>query len=208
MNVVFDLGAVLLTWLPAQMVATTFPQLAPTPEAAKQMAHAIFSHADWHAFDCGTLEMDDVVQRTALRLNLPHPQLHGLVSTIGEQLMPILDTMGLLEQLVELRRQQKGLNLYYLSNMPRCYARTLQQHHAFLQWFDGGIFSGDVKLIKPDPAIYQLLQQRFALEPVQTVFIDDVLGNVKAAKALGWHGIHFATAAQVQRDLQALNLWG
>ena len=61
-------------------------------------------------------------------------------------------------------------------------------------------------LIKPEPAIYQLLQTRYALEPTQTVFIDDLLGNIEAAQAHGWHGIHFKTAEQVGRELQALGI--
>ena len=59
--------------------------------------------------------------------------------------------------------------------MPAPYARTLERLHDFLGDFDGGIFSGDVLLIKPEPAIYQLLQTRYALEPAKTVFIDDLL---------------------------------
>jgi putative hydrolase of the HAD superfamily len=68
------------------------------------------------------------------------------------------------------------------------------------------VFSGDVLLIKPEPAIYQLLQTRYALDPAQTIFIDDLLGNIEAARAQGWHGIHFKNAAQVTSDLQALGL--
>mgnify|MGYP001756992479 FL=1 len=60
-------------------------------------------------------------------------------------------------------------------------------------------------LIKPEAAIYQLLQSRYDLDPVKTVFIDDLLGNIEAAQAQGWHGIHFKSAQQVTQDLQA---WG
>ena len=67
-----------------------------------------------------------------------------------------------------------------------------------------GIFSGDVHCIKPEAAIYQLLQTRYALEPSQTVFIDDMKGNITAAQQLGWHGIHFESASQVKAQLQAL----
>jgi putative hydrolase of the HAD superfamily len=88
--------------------------------------------------------------------------------------------------------------------MPQPYARILERNNAFLKWFDGGIFSGDVKLIKPEHAIYQMLQTRYQLEPAQTVFIDDLLANVKAARALGWHGIHFESAQQLQTELDAI----
>jgi putative hydrolase of the HAD superfamily len=217
MNVVFDFGAVLFTWRPVELVAQCFPELAATPQQAGHLAHAVFSHPDWHNFDRGTLSMATVVDRTAERLSLNHSVLTELVESIGERLVPIPETVALLAQLQAQRTataselepvpaSSPDVRLYYLSNMPEPYARTLERLHPFLQWFDGGIFSGNVHHIKPEPAIYALLQTRYALEPAQTVFIDDLLGNVQAAQALGWHGIHFESAAQVAAQLQALNL--
>jgi putative hydrolase of the HAD superfamily len=199
MNVVFDFGAVLFTWRPVEIVAACFPDCAGSPSEAGHLAHAIFGHADWQQFDAGTLSQDVVVQRTASRLGLDPAVLSALVAGIADQLAPMTDTVALLTQL-----HAKGVPLYYLSNMPIPYARVLEQRHGFLNCFAGGIFSGDVGLIKPDPAIYQLLQTRFALEPAQTVFIDDLLGNVQAARAQGWQGIHFASAQQVREQLAFL----
>ena len=171
------------------------------------MAHEVFAHADWQNFDRGTLAMDVLVQRTAQRLALDHAALSALVGGIGELLTPMPESVALLEQLHQQRGASQGERptcLYFLSNMPLPYARTLERNNAFLKWFDGGIFSGDVKHIKPAPAIYHLLQSRYQLEPAHTVFIDDFLGNVQAARELGWHGIHFESAQQLQRQLQAM----
>jgi putative hydrolase of the HAD superfamily len=217
MNVVFDFGAVLFTWRPVELVAQCFPELAATPQQAGHLAHAVFGHADWQDFDRGTLSMACVVDRTAERLNLNHSVLQQLVEGIGEKLVPMADSVALLTQLHAQRSataskaesvpaSSPAVRLYYLSNMPEPYARTLERLHPFLKWFDGGVFSGDVHHIKPEPAIYALLQARYALDPAQTVFIDDLLGNVQAAQALGWHGIHFESAAQVKAQLLALNL--
>lgn len=203
MNLVFDFGVVLFNWQPAQLVASTFPELTPTAEEARHLAHAIFGHEDWHSFDRGTVEIDDVVQRTSLRLNLPHAALHGLVAHIGERLTPVEETVSVLNRLTHRRSQQDDLRLYFLSNMPMPYARVLEQRHAFLKNFDGGIFSGDVKLIKPDPAIYELLESRYVLDPGRTLFIDDLKSNVEVAKKRGWHGIHFESAAQMELDLKS-----
>lgn len=206
MNIVFDFGAVLFTWRPAELLAQSFPETACTPEHAAQLAHAVFGHADWHNFDRGALSMEEVVARTAQRLDLDLQVLSELVAGIGEQLLPMDASVALLTQLYALRRQSdSALRLYYLSNMPVPYARTLERLHPFLQWFDGGIFSGDVQHIKPEPAIYQLLQTRYALEPAQTVFIDDLKSNVTAAQALGWAGIHFESAPQLRAQLGALD---
>ena len=204
MNLVFDFGAVLFDWQPAQLVAGYFPQQAATPAAATQLAHAVFGHTDWHEFDRGALTLDAVVARTAQRLALPEAHLQALVAGIGDGLQPNEAALGVLAALSQRREQRSDVRLYYLSNMPVPYARTLERKHPFLQWFDGGIFSGDVLCCKPDPAIYQMLQTRHALVPALTVFIDDLQTNVDAASALGWHGIHFVSAAQLQRSLANL----
>lgn len=206
MNVVFDFGAVLFTWKPAELLAASFPQQAGDAQAAASLAHDVFGHVDWHSFDRGTLAMDEVVGRTANRLALDATVLGKMVATITDHLAPIAATVDILERLHRSRTQKPGLRLYYLSNMPEPYARELEQRHAFLQWFDGGIFSGDAKVTKPAPAIYQQLQTRYTLDPMQTVFIDDLKANVQAANDQGWHGIHFESPQQLQAALTTLDI--
>lgn len=190
MNIVFDFGAVLFTWQPAVLLARHFPQHTATAEAAQQFVQDIFHHDDWQCFDRGTVELEDVISRTSTRMELAHPTLHGMMTVIGERLEPIACNIDLLARLRRQRDEQGDVKLYFLSNMPVPYARTLEQRHEFLQWFDGGIFSGDVKLGKPDPAIYELLAARHGLKAEETIFIDDTLANVRAAQALGWQAIH------------------
>ncbi len=201
MNIVFDFGAVLFGWQPQQLVTQAFPEHTRQPGQAQTLAQALFGHADWHAFDRGTLSMQAVIGQSAARLGLGRAALTQLVQGIGEHLLPLAGTLDVLSQLKQLALSGQPIRLYFLSNMSAPYARTLERKFEFLQWFDGGIFSGDVHLIKPEPAIYQLLQDRYMLDPAQTVFIDDLQGNVQAAQSLGWHGIHFESAAQLERDL-------
>ena len=205
MNVVFDFGAVLFTWKPGNLLLQIFPQQISTLEQARHLAHQVFGHTDWHDFDRGVLSTEAVIERTAQRLDLPLPLMHQLVHGIGDRLTPMHDSVAVLAQLHRRRCAGEGISgLYYLSNMPLLYARHLEQHHDLLQWFDGGIFSADVKHIKPDPAIYQLLQDRFALEPAKTLFIDDLKANVAVARTLGWQAIHFESAAQLHAELALL----
>ena len=206
MNVVFDFGGVLFGWQPAQLMASTFPELAPTDEMAQQLARAVFGHDDWQQFDAGKLTISEVVQRTAGRLALPPDRLLQLVQGIGEYLMPLPDTLTVLDELKAQRDSGADLRLYYLSNMPAPYARVLQQRHDFLKWFDGGIFSGDVNLIKPDAAIFQLLQRQFQLEPANTFFIDDLAHNIATAHALGWRASRFETAAILRSQMMQIKL--
>ncbi|MBP6006792.1 MAG: HAD family phosphatase [Rhodoferax sp.] len=207
MNIVFDFGAVLFTWQPGALIQTHFPDHAATQEQRSALTHAVFGHADWHDFDRGVLTASEVSFRTAQRLGLNEPDLRALVDGIGERLQTMDDTLALLAQLRALRDQAGStLRLYYLSNMPEPYARVLEHKHEFIAWFDGGIFSGDVKHIKPEPEIYALLERRFQLEPSQTVFIDDLASNVAHAQSRGWQGIHFESAAQLKAQLQRLQV--
>ncbi|MDD5028011.1 MAG: HAD family phosphatase [Rhodoferax sp.] len=212
MNVVFDLGAVLLSWQPARLLRHYFPErLAGEPEAVT-LAQQVFGDPNWLAFDRGALTLPEVVADTAARLNLPAGPLHALVRGIGAALTPLSDSVALLRALHVLRLVGQGRGpvkgLYYLSNMPQPYARYLLQQHDFFDCFDGGIFSADVGFIKPEPAIYQLLQLRHALVPGRTLLIDDLVTNVQAAQALGWHGVVFESAAQLRVELKTHGLLG
>jgi len=126
-NLVFDFGAVLIEWQPARLVASHFPELAATPEAMQQAVRSIFGHADWHNFDRGKVSADDVAQRSAQRLALPLDEMRRLVLDIGERLTPVDETMEVLAEIVHRRDQRGDVRLYYLSNMPTPYARTLER---------------------------------------------------------------------------------
>ena len=206
MNLVFDFGAVLFTWQPIALVQAHFAERAATPRAAQALARDIFSHDDWLDFDRGHCTLDHAIMQIAARLDLPASGLEAMLSPIGERMAPLEETVALLRELREQRDRDGRVRLYYLSNMPAPYARQLEARHDFLRWFDGGVFSGDVKAIKPDPRIYRLLAQRHALAPQCTVFIDDMHDNVEAARALGWHGIRFETPAALAQQLQGHGL--
>ncbi|QBK04679.1 HAD family phosphatase [Hylemonella gracilis] len=206
MNIVFDFGAVLFTWQPAELVRRHFPHLTPTPQAAEALARDLFHHEDWQGFDRGAHALDEAVERISARLALPGDALHAFLAPIGERLAPIDATVALLARLRAQRECDPagGLRLYFLSNMPAPYARVLERRHDFIGWFDGGIFSGDVQLAKPQPEIYRLLESRYGLEPARTVFIDDMQANVEAARNLGWQAVHCTQPERLDAQLQAL----
>jgi 2-haloacid dehalogenase len=68
------------------------------------------------------------------------------------------------------------------------------------------MLSGEVKLLKPDPRIFNLFLETFAIDPALTVYIDDCGSNVEAAMALGMHGILFTDAAALRTELIGLGL--
>lgn len=201
MNIVFDFGAVLFDWRPAERVRQRLGDWAAGPQQAQDLARAIFAHPDWQAFDRGLLGLEQVVERTASRLGLPPSRVQELLAPIGDELEPIAGNVAVLRALAERRDREGGLRLFFLSNMPEPFARTLEQRHAFIQVFDGGVFSGDVKLGKPDPAIYLHLAAAHGLVPHKTWFIDDHLPNVDAARELGWQGLHLSESQMLAQLL-------
>ncbi|KWT97373.1 MULTISPECIES: HAD-IA family hydrolase [unclassified Variovorax] len=200
-NVVFDVGAVLLSWEPVSLVHAVVAPHTPTAQAAHALACEMFHHEDWLGFDRGTHSLEDAIGRMALRLSLPVERLNTTLAPVGERLEPIDVTIELLGALRARRDAGEALRLYYLSNMPAPYARVLEQRHEFFRWFDGGIFSGDVRMIKPQREIFQLLASRYALEASQTLFIDDSAANVAAARALGWEAIHCEAPSELPAQL-------
>jgi len=208
LNLVFDLGGVVLDWRPADLLRETFPRALHSPEEAAHLAREVFGHADWLAFDRGVLSASELTERIARRLRLDASALATMIDSIGYRLQPIEESVRLLQQWGCQHGGHSRFRLYYLSNMPIPYARLLQARFDFFDCFAGGIFSGDVCLTKPDAAIYQLLQSRYQLEPTRTLFIDDLLDNVLAAQALGWLGHHFVSAQQLRLQLKGSNLPG
>lgn len=202
MNVVFDLGAVLLAWEPMRLVRTHLPQHAPDEAAAAALGRAMFQHDDWTSFDCGTRTLPDSIARMAARLSLPAQNLHEMLGDLGERLAPIDVTVALAESLFDRRDAGEPLRLYYLSNMPAPYARAIERRLPFMKRFDGGVFSGDVKFLKPEREIYEVLAMRHGLDPAETVFIDDSAANVEMARAFGWHAIHCTAPAMLTMQLE------
>ena len=72
----------------------------------------------------------------------------------------------------------------------------------FLSGFDGIVVSGDERLLKPDPAIYRLLLDRYGLEAEDCVFIDDSKANVEGAREVGMHAIHCVEPIDLAAELR------
>jgi putative hydrolase of the HAD superfamily len=203
LNIIFDFGAVIFAWEPALLVRRFFPAQATTDAQAQAVAKSIFSHDDWQNFDAGRVSSQELVARLHARTQLASQVLHDMVAHIGPHLEPIPDAVAVLEQLRQQRDAGQDIKLFYLSNMPEPYARTLEQRHAFIQWFDGGIFSGDHKIIKPDRAIYALADRQFGITGHDTLFIDDSLANIEAAQAHGWRGVHLPQPPALRSQLMS-----
>lgn len=200
--VVFDFGGVVFRWQPLQLLQEVLPEHAPDEASAREVAAQVFQsfvpHSDWAEFDRGTIEAAELAERIAARTGIDVAGVGALIGAIPPHLAPVGDTVALMRRL-----KDAGHPLFYLSNMPAPYADHLERNNEFFSWFDGGVFSARVGLIKPDPAVFDLMRSRFGITPGQSVFIDDHAGNIRSAQACGWRAVHFQSAAQCEAQLAA-----
>lgn len=84
--------------------------------------------------------------------------------------------------------------------------RGLEVHPRLGEVFGTLIISGEVKLLKPDPAIYRLFCETAGVDPADCVFVDDRVYNCDGAKSIGMDAIHFTGARALESDLTARGL--
>lgn len=197
--VAFDLGGVLIDWNPRYL----YRRLFDDPDEMEDFLARICTD-DWHRqHDLGA----DVTASCQLLAAL-HPGYRDEIMAWAERGEEM--AAGPLEQTVRVLADVKaaGVRCYALSNMePDAFAIRCTRF-PFMTWFDGHIISGIEGVAKPDRQIFQIFLQRYALEPAQTVFIDDSPSNVEAALALGINAVHYASATQIRHELRALGTPG
>ncbi len=96
--------------------------------------------------------------------------------------------------------------LYLLSNTSAIHLEFVLERYPVFQYFTDAIYSHEVRLAKPDPAIFQLAESRFKVAPEHTGFIDDLLSNIKSARSVGFRGFHYDVRdhATVIAEIQTL----
>jgi putative hydrolase of the HAD superfamily len=92
--------------------------------------------------------------------------------------------------------QRAGLRVGLLSNMPSDLSQYLVAHGGWVSSFHHLTFSCEVRMVKPDPAIYQACLASLALAPEEALFLDDLAHNIEAAAKLGIHSVLFDTIEQ------------
>src|SRR4029077_19749783 len=134
------------------------------------------------------------------------PQYAELIArwkTSWDQMLrePIHETVEMVDAL-----RQRGHRLYALTNWSAETFPVARESFAFLRWFEDIVVSGEVKLAKPDPRIFELTIERCGLTPASTLFVDDMRPNVEVARALGLHALHFEHPRKLRADLEGLSL--
>ena len=197
-SVVFDLGNVLIDWNPRYL----YRKLIPTETELEWFLENICDEK-WNAkHDAGHSFSDGIAEYSK-----KFPQYSELIEAwfgrweemLGDSLEEVVDILSALKL--------SRMSLYILSNWSAETYPIAEKRFDFLHWFDGKVISGEIGIVKPDLEIFKFLMTSYNLTPQKTVFIDDKLVNVEAAKELGIHGIHFKNASILRKDLRKLKLF-
>ncbi|GAB4579407.1 MAG: HAD-IA family hydrolase [Anaerolineales bacterium] len=196
--IVFDFGGVLLDWNPHYLYQKFFDG---DQKGMENFLHEI-DFATWNAEQDKGRPFSEAV---AL-LSEQFPQYARLIRAYPEQWEESIG--GAIDGTVEIlaRLKQQGYALYGLSNWSAETYPRVQHKFEFFSWFDGIVLSGEVKLAKPDPKIYQLVLDKAGVPAGDCLFIDDSLKNIEAAKALGFLTVHFQSPEQLETDLANLGI--
>ena len=196
--VIFDVGNVLYGWDPDAFLVR---QLADD-EARLRFIEDVDLYA-WHE----TLDGGRPYAEAAAELEEKFPQYAELIAAwsdrFGETITgPVPGVHALVEAL-----DARGVPLFAITNFSADFWPPFhEREQAFFARFQGIIVSGEVKLLKPDSAIYWLALDRFRLRPADALFVDDRQINVDAALAVGMHAHLFVDAADLAARLRAENL--
>ncbi len=196
-NVIFDIGNVMTDFRWKEFLADK----GFDSGMIARIGRATVESPVWHEFDRGGWSDEELFQafvkndpQIERELHRAFDDVHGMV-TARDYAVPWVKSL-----------KENGYGVYYLSNFAAKAHRECADALAFLEYADGGILSYQDKIIKPDPAIYQLLLSRYHLEADMCVFVDDLTENVEAARREGIHGIVFETMEQTKEALKSMGV--
>jgi 2-haloacid dehalogenase len=195
---VFDLGGVLLDWNPHYLYCD---KLGLDPVEVDQFLQEV-------GFSAWNKEQDRGRPFTAAtaELSAQFPHYHDLIHAYDQHYADSI--RGVIQPVVDILKivKNKGFSLYVLSNWSAEKFREVRPQYEFFEWFDGMIISGEVGLIKPEKAIFDVLLERIGHPAEDCLFIDDHLPNIQAASDLGFQTHHFQSAMQFHAALLGLGI--
>lgn len=103
-------------------------------------------------------------------------------------------------------KENSNHRLYALTNWSAESFPWALDNFEFLHWFEGIVVSGVEKTRKPFPDFYQILFDRYAINPATALFIDDNIKNIIGAQAVGLNAIHFQSSDQLREELKIFNI--
>lgn len=195
-NVIFDIGGVLVDFEWDKFVEKTLTN--SDEKTIFEVNEAIWNDGRWDKLDRG----DDpkiVIEDMINHANEHEKEIRYIFENIGGCVAYRSTTIPWLKDL-----KNRGVKIFYLSNYSHFIMDANPKVLDFLPLMDGGVFSCDVHLLKPEREIYACIAEKYKLIPDECVFIDDLPQNIRGAENFGFKGIVFKTLEQVKHDLNLI----
>ena len=196
-TVIFDIGKVLAGYGWEKYLRG----IAPEEEAYRAVEQAVFLSPDWVEHDKGLLTEEEEIRDFISNAPEYEKEIRQTYENLGECVWKLDYALPWVQDL-----KSRGFRVFALSNWPKHIYDQRKDKLDFLDLMDGYILSYQEHVIKPDPAAFRLLLERYRIEPEKAVFIDDTLKNIEAAERLGIHGIHFRSLEQAKEELEKLGV--
>lgn len=186
--VVFDVGNVLLTWTPQELLNRLVPE---RPDLHEELAVRILKSPYWCMRDRGSASLEEVI--AAMSKTAPE-----LEPSIRRVMTGWIDLPAIPEGVKALKVcKEHGVKLYALTNYADKEFAYACEKHDFFSLFDGYVVSGRLHMVKPGLEIYKHLIDSLGLDPARTLFIDDSPANIEAALESGWQGLCYNKAGKL-----------
>lgn len=195
--VVFDIGGVLVDWNPRYL----YRKLLPDEESVEWFLTGVCT-PEWNLEQDRGRPWGEAVAQLSARF----PEHAELIVAYHRRWTETV--AGAIDDTVDVLRELRGLgvSLYALTNFSPDKFEWTRKQFGWFDWFGGIVVSGEERLVKPDPRIYQLLLDRYRLDAGDVVYVDDVAVNVDAARAVGMAAVRFTDPARLRADLSGFGL--
>lgn len=189
-TVVFDLGDVLIK-------SNMQEKLRKNPKIPNQQIYPLLEK--WFDDDLDLLSKEEYIDTISKRLA---PDFSDIVPDIVDAFSDIEVLSYTIPTLKDLK--ERGYNIYYLSNWSRWGVEILRENNKldFLSLFDGGLFSYEVGVKKPDRKIYDAFLKKFKINPKEAIFVDNKKKNIDAAEKFGIKGVLFSNEKDLQKYIK------
>ena len=192
MNIIFDIGMVL-----ADFRWREYSRERGIPESSIDLLEErMILDPIWDEFDRNVIPPHELIEKISERFTDIPDDYRKYWEDVRGMVLPFDYSENWLKGLKE-----QGHNIYILSNYSEFLFRVHSQDFTFLKYTDGRVVSYEYKVLKPDPKIYNILLEKFGIDPADSVFIDDRPVNIEGAERCGIRGIIFTDFPKAGKKL-------
>lgn len=187
-NIIFDFGLVLVDWNPVDGMR----EMGFSDSQIEVFKKTIYS-GRWEEYDGRLCTYEQVIA-----------EFNELVPGYEKEVLVLWDNIAMMtgqkpyaaEWISDLK--SRGCSVYGLSNFGNIAWERCKPKYDFVDMLDGYVISSYEQCMKPDVRLYKILLDRYNLKAEESLFVDDRLNNIEAAKRLGMHGVVFENYEQAK----------